>query len=168
MERSQKMHNFEVHSSWRILNRYWGIMKSGTKMWDLWGIFFYIQKGWTYSKNYLSIHLVEEEAKDNHQCKNKKPAFNPTHSRTSSSTSQSSKSATNEMSSNIDRLVQLQLQLHEWKEEDLNNYKRKIALQQKEVTEATGSSSEEISAIGQNSPKRSKYVPSKDFLLLFF
>ena len=72
------------------------------------------------------------------------------------------------MSSNIDRLVQLQLQLHEWKEEDLNNYKRKIALQQKEVTEATGSSSEEISAIGQNSPKRSKYVPSKDFLLLFF
>ena len=62
------------------------------------------------------------------------------------------------MSSNIDRLVQLQLQLHEWKEEDLNNYKRKIALQQKEVTEATGSSSEEISAIGQNSPKRSKCV----------
>ena len=125
----------------------------------MWGIFFYIQKGCTYSKNYLSIHLVEEEAKDNHQCKNKKP-FNPTHSRTSSSTSQSSKSAANEMSSNIDRLVQLQLQLHEWKEEDLNNYKRKIALQQKEVTEATGSSSEEISAIGQSSPKRSKCVCS--------
>ncbi len=41
-----------------------------------------------------------------------------------SKTSQSSKS--NEMNSDIERLVQLQLQLHEWKEEDLNNYKRKI------------------------------------------
>ena len=52
-------------------------------------------------------------------------------------------------------MVQLQLQLHEWKEEDLNNYKRKIA-QQKEGP--VDSSSEEISALGEarikESPKR--------------
>ena len=52
------------------------------------------------------------------------------------------------MISNIDRLVQLQIQLHEWKEEDLNNYKRKIAEQQKEIPE--GSSSEEILAIEES------------------
>ena len=53
--------------------------------------------------------------------------------------------------------MQLQLQLHEWKEEDLNNYKRKIA-QQKECP--VDSSSEEISALGEahikESPKRGK------------
>ena len=57
------------------------------------------------------------------------------------------------MISNIDRLVQLQIQLHEWKEEDLNNYKRKIAEQQKEIPE--GSSSEEILAIEENKREKS-------------
>ena len=55
--------------------------------------------------------------------------------------------------------MQLQLQLHEWKEEDLNNYKRKIA-QQKEGP--VDSSSEEISALGEarikESPKRGRYI----------
>ena len=57
------------------------------------------------------------------------------------------------MISNIDRLVQLQIQLHEWKEEDLNNYKRKIAEQEKEIPE--GSSSEEILAIEENKRENS-------------
>ena len=84
-------------------------------------------------------------------------AFKQTHSRTSSSTSQCSKS--NEMISNIDRLVQLQIQLHEWKEEDLNNYKRKIAEQQKEIPE--GSSSEEILAIGENKGEKGSRLKAR-------
>ena len=83
--------------------------------------------------------------------------FRQSHSRRSSSASQSSKS--NEINSDIERLVQLQLQLHEWKEEDLNNYKRKIA-QKKEGP--VDSSSEEISALGEahikESPKIGKYI----------
>ena len=79
--------------------------------------------------------------------------FRQSHSRRSSSASQSIKS--NEINSDIERLVQLQLQLHEWKEEDLNNYKRKIA-QQKEGP--VDSSSEEISALGEAHIKESPKI----------